>query len=134
MAIAQLRTFTAFRTVEDHPGQQIFSEIFKAMHLARSGKKRIAGTELKALAFDKKPAATGDDDVEFITRVRLLQICTFGRVDLDRQRAMAEEFGVEFAVARWDGVLRVGKFDDAFSRKFHFVSSLRSAFIRVNPR
>src|ERR1043166_4165507 len=42
-------TFAAFRTVEDHPDQKIISKILKAMDLAGSGKKRVAGRELKAL-------------------------------------------------------------------------------------
>jgi len=41
---------------------------------------------------------------------------------------MAEELSIEFAVARRDGILRIGKFDDAFRRKFHFVSSPEGLF------
>jgi hypothetical protein len=131
MAAAQLRTFSAFRAVEDNPRQQVFSEVLKAMVFPGGGKKRVSGAKLKALTFDAKPAASGDNNIKFIARVRLLQINAFGRVDFNRQGAMAEEFGIEFTVARWNGVLRIGKFDLAFRREFHFVSPLEFALIRA---
>ena len=104
MAVAWLRTLAAFRAVEDNPCQQVFRKIFKAMHFAGSGKKRITGTKLHALTFDKKPTASSRHDIKLVTRVRLLQVRALGRVDLDRQGAMTEKFGIKFAVTRWDGV------------------------------
>ncbi len=59
------------------------------MHFARSGKERVARTELNALAFDRKPTASGSDDIEFVARVWLLQVSSLGRVNLDCQGAMA---------------------------------------------
>src|ERR1700731_1583661 len=133
MAVTHLRTFTAFRTVEDHPCQQVFSEIFKAVDLTRRRKECVTGAKLNALAFDRKPAATGCDNVEFVSGVRLLHVSTFGGINFDRQGAMAEEFGIEFTVARWNGVLRVGKLDDAFSGEIHFVSPLEGALPFLKP-
>src|ERR1051326_5123755 len=120
-SIAPLRTFTALRTVKDYPDQKVLSEILKAMHFTRRGKKRVTGAKLKALAFHRKPASTSYNNVKLIARMRLLQINALGRVDLNRQGAVAKEFSIEFSVARGDGVVRVGKFDDGLRRNFNFV-------------
>jgi len=122
--LTQLRTFTTFRTVEDYPCQQVFREVFKTMHLACGGKKRVTRTELNTPAFDKKPAAPSSDDIKFVAGVRLLQISALGRVNLDCQSAVAEEFGIEFTFARGYGILRNGKCDDAFQQRIPFLCRL----------
>src|ERR1051325_9577399 len=114
IALAQLRTFAALRAVKHHPDQKVFSEIFKTMHLTGSSKERITRPELKSLAFDKKPSAARRDDINFVTRMRLLHVLALRSVNFYRQSPVCEEFGIKLAVARWDGALRVGKFDDAF--------------------
>ena len=112
-------TFTAYGTVKDDPDQKIVSEVFKAMDLAGGGEERVAGRKFEAPAFAGKPATAGNHDIKLITGVRLLEINAFGRVDLDRQCAVAEKLGVQFAVARGDGILGVGKFEEARWREVH---------------
>lgn len=109
----QLCTLTAFRAIEDHPDQQVFSEILKTVDLAGGSKERITGTELHAFAFHQKPATACRDNIKFVACVRLLQVSAFGSVDLNGQCAVAEKFRVEFAVACWDGLLRVSQLDDS---------------------
>src|SRR5215467_10026448 len=105
IALAQLSMFSAFRPIEDYPNQQVLSEILKAMDLAGGREERVAGAELQALALDKEPTSARGHNIKLVAGVGLLQVGSLGSVYLQRQRAMAEEFGIKLSIARGDGIL-----------------------------
>src|SRR5215510_11429002 len=59
--------------------------------------------------------------------MRLLQVDAPGRVDLDCQRTVAEELGVQLSVASGNGALRFAQPDGSYPGKFH-ASLLQTSF------
>src|SRR5262249_52942504 len=119
-------TLTTFWTIENHPDQEVFREVFKAMDLAGGGEQNVSRRKLKPFAFYVKPSPAGDNHIKFVAGMRLLQIGTLRCIDLNIEGAVLEEFRVELAVARGNGVLRVRQLDDPCSREFHICSLTHS--------
>src|SRR6185437_2728905 len=94
------RTLTAFRSIKDHPDGKVRGEINKLVHLTGGGKEQVSGCELHALIAVDEPSAAGGNNIEFVARMRLLQVIDARRINLHVHGAMTKQVGKQLSVRR----------------------------------
>src|ERR1700733_13478879 len=90
--------FAAIGSVEKHPGGEVVAEIEEAVLFARRHKQHVAWPERSFLAAPCEAPTAADNDVDFVARMRRLGIVAARRIQLNRQRAVAEQLDVALAV------------------------------------
>src|ERR1700734_2629097 len=90
--------FAAFGSVEKHPGGEVVAEIEKAVLFTGRHKQHVAGAKCGFLAAPGEAPTAADDDVNFVAGMRRLGIVAAWRIQLNRQRAVAEQLDVALAV------------------------------------
>ena len=88
-----LRWFSAFRSIEQHPQRQVAGEVFKPVFDARGREQDIRWSKLPAVVAANVLTGASGHEINFVARVRLLRIDAARRVDLDQQTAMLENGG-----------------------------------------
>ena len=89
------RFLSPFRTVEEHPGGEVFGEILESVLDSGRGEENFSCLERLPDAVLNEEAGAGDDDINLIASMRLLMVHFVRFVDFDFKRAMPEE-GNEF--------------------------------------
>src|ERR1022692_1370027 len=83
--------FTALRPVEKHSRREIVSKFYEAMLLAGGDEQNISRTKADFFSFPLKASRAGGDHVNLVASVGVLMIGAARRVQLHRERAVAEQ-------------------------------------------
>src|SRR5205809_4134626 len=77
-----LLRLAAFRAVEKNPECKVIAEIFKTMFHPGGDKQEIVRSKLPAFARANEITGAADDNIDFIARMRCLEITPTWRVQL----------------------------------------------------
>jgi len=111
--------FAPLRPIEDHPYEEVRTEVLEAMKFTSSGEQDVAWRKRQAPSLMKKPAGACCHKIEFIARVGLLGIHALGREDFHLQRAMPEDRREGLAVLSGDGLPGIAESDVSYGTEFH---------------
>jgi len=91
------RVFPTFGPVEEHPGGEVFGKVLESVTDSGGDEEDLSCFERLPNAFFNENAGAGDNDINLVTRVRLLRIHFVWSVNLDFQQPMAEKRNKLFA-------------------------------------
>jgi len=84
--------FAALGAVEEHPGGEIVGEVHEPVLFASRNEEDISGAKRDFPSLALKAPRSGRDNVDLIAAVRMLPVAATRGIQLNRERAMAEEF------------------------------------------
>src|SRR4051812_10584206 len=99
----------AGRSVEEDPDGEVRGEILEPVRLAGGGEQERAGLNGVAIHAVKEPTSPAGDDVHLVPVVWPLRVVAVRRVQLDRQRPVAERRDGQVARRRWSQGEGVGQ-------------------------
>src|SRR5437773_4717671 len=86
-----LLCLAAFRAVEENPKRKVIAEIFKTMFHPGGDKQEIVGPKLPTLARANEITGAADDNIDFIARMRCLEVTPTWRIQFHGKGSVLEE-------------------------------------------
>src|SRR5215218_5184060 len=90
----------AGRPVEEHPHGKVWGKVLEPVWLAGGDEQERARTDGVAIHAVEEPPGSAGDDVDLVPVVWPLRVAAGGRVQLDRQRPVGEDWHGQVAVRR----------------------------------